>query len=324
MPKKILVTGSSVRPELLQPLRDAGYNVVNPPGILSEEELKRELADTSAYLFGGDEFASKAALSTTETLRHVAFLGVGYESFMDAATATARGILITNTPGTLANSVAEFTLTHLLNGVRKFVPYANACAQGASGHEEKQHDLAAMHVGIVGLGAIGTRIAEILRQGFGSRVSYYSRTRKPSEEQRIGVRYEALGDLFACTDAVIIMTPGNESTHHLIDDQILSAARAGLILINTAREDVVSPAALSAALQGGKLSYAGFDGFYADDAPHTAELKRFIPERLTITGHIASLTHEARDGMAIKAVRSILNILETGADDCIVNGPSKS
>jgi lactate dehydrogenase-like 2-hydroxyacid dehydrogenase len=155
-------------------------------------------------------------------------------------------------------------------------------------------------------------------------VSYYSRTRKPHEEERIGLQYAALRDLFVSVDAVIVMTPGNESTHHLIDDQILSAARPGLILINTAREDIVSPAALLAALQSGTLGYTGFDGFYSDDAPHTTELKRFIPERLTVTGHIASLTHEARDGMAIKAVRSILNILETGADDYIVNGSGES
>lgn len=319
MAKKILVTGNSVRTDLLQPLREAGHVVVNPQGVLSEKELKRELSDTSAYLFGGDEFASRAAISSSETLKHIAFLGVGYESFMDVAAANERGILITNTPGTLMNSVAEFTIAHLLNSTRKLVAYANAFSMGQSGAEEKQHDLAAMHVGIVGLGAIGTRIAEILRRGFGSRVSYYSRTRKPHEEERLQLGFSSLADLASDVDALIVMTPGNENTRHLVSERILARAKPGLILINTAREEVVDPKALLSALKTGQVGYASFDGFYQDSGPQTKALKRFIPKQLTVTGHIASLTHEARDGMAIMAIRSILNILATGDDENIVN-----
>ena len=316
---KILVTGNSVRPELLQPLIDAGHEVATPPGVLSEEELRDSLSGASAYLFGGDEFASGPAVADNSTLKHVAFLGVGYESFMDAPAITGAGILITNTPGTLSNSVAEFTVMHLLNATRKFIPYAEAFAQGLSGNEEKQHDLADMHVGIVGLGGIGIRIAEILRVAFGTKISYYSRTRKPDAEQSLGLQYLTLSDLASVVDALIIMTPGNDKTRHLINRDVLAGVRPGLLLINTARESVVVPDALLDALRNGWVGYAGFDGFYDDDTPALADLKAFIPERLTVTGHIASLTHEARDGMAIKAVRSILNILNTGNDQYVVN-----
>lgn len=316
---KILITGSSVRPDLLQPLVDAGHEVINPPGVLSESELRDALGGASAYLFGGDEFASGPAVAGNPTLKHIAFLGVGYESFMDTPAITEAGIHITNTPGTLSNSVAEFTITHLLNATRKFLPYAEAFARGLSGNEEKQHDLAKMHVGIVGLGGIGTRITEILRAGFGTKVSYYSRTRKMDNESSLGIDYAELSDLVGAVDALIVMTPGNDDTRHLINRDVLAAARPGLLLINTARESVVAPDALLNALRNGSVAYAGFDGFYDDDTPELADLKAFIPERLTVTGHIASLTHEARDGMAIKAVQSILNILATGNDQFIVN-----
>ena len=321
MTHKILVTGSSVRADLLQPLLDAGYRIENPPGVLSEAELKSALADTSAYLFGGDEFASAEAFSETSTLKLIAFLGVGYESFIDTAAATERGILITNTPGTLTNSVAEFTVGHLLNATRKIVPYAIAFEAGQTGAEEKQHDLAAMHIGIVGLGAIGTRIAEILTLGFQARVSYFSRTRKPDAEAKYGLTYRTMDDLAAEIDALIVMTPGNDSTRHLIDADFCARIKPGLILVNTAREDVVAPQALLAGMNDGAIGYASFDGFYAQDEPLTAALKAHIPSRLTVTGHIASLTHEARDGMAIKAMQSILNILSRGTDEYVVNDP---
>jgi glyoxylate reductase len=320
--KKILVTGSSVRPDLLQPLMDAGHEVVNPTGVLSENDLRDALSGVSAYLFGGDEFASGPALAGNPTLKHVAFLGVGYESFMDAPAITDAGVLITNTPGTLSNSVAEFTLTHLLNATRKFVPYAEAFARGVSGNEEKQHDLADMHVGLVGLGGIGTRVAEILRAGFGAKVSYFSRTRKLDTERALGLEYATLIDLVGAVDALIVMTPGNDSTRNLINLDVLAAAKPGLLLINTARESVVAPDALLNALKSGQVGYAGFDGFYDDDTPALEDLKAFIPERLAVTGHIASLTHEARDGMAIKAVQSILKILDTGHDEYVVNSTS--
>src|SRR3954454_23920541 len=113
MAGKILVTGNSVRPELLQPLTEAGYKVENPTDLLSEQDLAAALEDADAYLFGGDEYASGTAIATAKDLKVVAFLGVGYESFMDATAIRSRGVRITNTPGTLTDSVAEFTIAQL-------------------------------------------------------------------------------------------------------------------------------------------------------------------------------------------------------------------
>lgn len=318
MQQKVLVTGTSVRAELLQPLVDAGFIIDNPTHLLSEAELAEALKTSAAYLLGGDEFATRTALATASGLKVIAFLGMGYESFIDVKAASEFKIPVTNTPGTLSNSVAEFTIGLLLNSTRRLHAYASDFAQQSSGKEEKQHDLAALHVGIVGLGGIGTRIAEILRSGFGTKVTYFSRTRKPDQEKRLGIAYASLEELVPAVDALVIMTPGSDATKGLLSRDLLATAKPGLLLVNTARPEIVDPEALRLGLQSGHIAYAALDGFY-DEKTVADALRPFQPTRLMVTGHIASLTHEARDGMAIKAVRSIINLVQTGQDALVVN-----
>lgn len=322
MKNKVLVTGTSVSDELLTPLRDAGLHIENPVHLLSEDELTAELDGAVAYLLGGDEIATRRALEAAKELKVVAFLGVGYESFIDVKAAAQLGIPVTNTPGTLTDSVAEFTVGQLINANRRLTEYVNLYRSGGSGQEEKQRDLASRTVGIIGLGAIGTRIAEILRQGFNASVVYYSRTRKPETEDRLGVTYVDLHTLAESSSAIVVMTPGNDSTRGLVDSSVLSAVQPGSLLVNTARPEVVDANALHAALSDGRVGVAVVDGFY-EGAEGAKLLADFGPDRLLVTGHIASLTTDARDGMARKAVSSILNILNSGTDEYIVVPPAR-
>ncbi len=319
MSKRVLVTGTSVRHDLLQPIVDAGYTVDNPTHLLSETELKDALTSASAYLLGGDEYASRTALSSARDLKVIAFLGMGFEAFVDSSAAKDLGIPITNTPGTLSNAVAELTTGLILTSTRRLFAYASSYRTGAPEQPQKQHDLSAMHVGIVGLGGVGTRIAEILRKGFGSRVSYYSRTRKPEEENRLGLSFTGLSELVRAVDILVVMTPGNDQTKGLIGKDEVSSFRPGLLLINSARPEIVDPDALLAGLETSQIGYAAFDAFYEQNPGLVERLSAMIPSRLMVTPHLGSLTHEARDGMARKATQSILNILKTGTDPCIVN-----
>ena len=318
MTKKVLITGSSIAPEFLGPLEDADLRIVNPSGLLSEDQLAAELADSTAYLLGGDEFASEKALKAGANLKIVAFLGVGYESFVDVGAATQLGIPVTNTPGTLTDSVAEFTIGQLLNVRRLLTSYSNSYRAGKRDFEVKQKNIAGHSIGIVGLGAIGTRIAEMLTAGFGASVSYYSRTRKVEEESRLGLNYLELDELVASVESLILMVPGNDTTRGLIDSALVSKFKEGLLLINTARPEIVQPEALSEGLSSGRVAVAAFDGFYGDGVGEEI-MAKFGEDRLLVTGHIGSLTDDARDGMAKMAVTSILNILNSGSDKHVVN-----
>src|SRR5947199_10425657 len=117
---RVLVTGSSVSDGFLDQLRAQGATVDNPPGsfppsILSAEELSTRLRGVDAYLLGGDEQALRGenddptdeVLSAADKLRLIAFLGVGYATYVDPEAARRHGVAVTNTPGVLATSVAE-------------------------------------------------------------------------------------------------------------------------------------------------------------------------------------------------------------------------
>ena len=318
MTNKVLVTGTSVAPHLLAPLEDAGLEVVNPTHLLSEDELATELADSVAYLLGGDEYASEKAIKNASELKIIAFLGVGYEAFIDVASAAKHGLAITNPPGTLTNSVAEFTIGHLLNTRRQLTAYINGYRAGKRQFEVKQKDIAGHRIGIVGLGVIGTRIAELLTIGFKADVSYFSRTRKFDEESRLGISYLTLDDLASSVDALIVMVPGNDSTRRLISTDVVDKFQQKTLLINTARPEVVDVAALKLGLQSGKIATAAFDPFYEGSVGDSL-IDTYGDDRLLVTGHIASLTDDARDGMATMAVASIINVVKTGADSHIIN-----
>lgn len=320
---KILVTGSSVAQKHLDRLSESGFRVHNVPGLLSEDELGTELESCTAYLLGGDEFASRAALTRAKSLKVVGFLGVGYQSFVDADAAAELGIAVTNTPGTLINSVAEFTVGLLLAQRRQIPSYADDYRSGRSGGEEKQHDLAGHRLGIIGLGAIGTRIAEISTLGLATETAYYSRTRKPEVEERLGISYKDLPSLLSWAENLVIMVPDTPETRGMIGpDEVAQLPPGGITLVNTARPSVVSPAALLQGLQSGRIHTAAFDGFYDADVPETAELLALPASKLLVTGHIGSLTHDARDAMAVKCIQSIVNVVTGEQDSYIVNGSS--
>jgi glyoxylate reductase len=325
-PRKVLVTGESIGAEYLEELRDAGLLVVNPeksfpPSKLDEQELADALDQCVAYIVGGDEWASKKALASAKYLKVVAFLGVGYESFVDADGARELGIPVTNTPGTYANSVAEFSIGMLLDRRRRICDYAEGFRTGNELVQEKRSDLHGHPVGIVGMGHIGQRLAEILRGGFQADVHYFNRSRKPVLESELGIKYCDLGQLVNAVESLMIMVPENSSTIGMINDGVLSARDAsmpGLHIIDTARPEVIDPLSLLAGLDSGRVESVAFDGFYREDNSHTAALRAH--SQVLVTPHIASLTHDARDAMSRMCVDTVLNIVGGRPDRHVVNG----
>ncbi|MEJ0060797.1 MAG: 2-hydroxyacid dehydrogenase [Terricaulis sp.] len=310
----VLVTGASVRADLLEPLRAAGLEIDNPQTTLSEAELTEKLSTASAYIKSGGETVTAASLARADALKVIAFFGMGYESSVDVEAARAKGIAITITHGVLNNAMADLTLGLILSAVRRIHLVATRYAQGTPLAPEKRRDLAALTFGILGMGGSGERIAEVLREGFRAPVNYFSRTRKPELEARLGMGYRDFDALMAESDVLVVIVAGNKNTWGMIDAAAIARAKPGQVLINVARPAIVDPRALLAGLRDGPLSYAAFDGFYTEPADVLADLKALMPEKLMVTSHIGSLTHEARDAMGAKAVASALNMLTRGED----------
>jgi lactate dehydrogenase-like 2-hydroxyacid dehydrogenase len=315
----VLVTGASVHQHYLDQLRAAGLTVINPPAsfppdVLQESVLREILSECDAYLLGGDEVASRSVLAAAPRLKVVAFLGVGYRSFVDAEAAADLAIAVTNTPGVVANSVAEFAVGELIAARRKIIDYI----VDPELTQQNRRDLAGHVVGLVGLGAVGTRIAEILTIGFRARVCYFSRTRKPETEAALGITYLPLRELVSEVEDLVVAVPDTPQTISMIDQDLLAAARTRLSVINLSRPEIIAPKALRWGLQNERLESVWFDDYYRDPTPDLIDLRK--DPRIKVTPHIASLTHDARDAMAAMAVSSLLNVLLRGSDQHIVNG----
>jgi glyoxylate reductase len=230
-------------------------------------------------------------------LRVVAQHAVGYDN-VDLAAATARGVVVANTPDVLTAATAEFTLALLLALVRRVAegdrlvrarePWSWApTAMLGTG-------LAGRTLGLVGRGRIGGEVGR-LAEALGMRVVHTSRSG--------GLPLEAL---LAESDVVSIHVPLSAETRHLIDAAALAGMQSHAVLVNTSRGPVVDEAALADALERGEIAGAALDVFEREPEvePRLLELPNVV-----LTPHVASATVEAREAMGrlcVDALRAVL------------------
>lgn len=314
----ILVTGSSVGPDHLAGLRRDGAEVRNPaasfpPGVLSPTELVAALQGADAYLLGGHERATAEVLAAAPSLRLLAFLGVGYQSYVDGPAARAQGITVTNTPDVPPTSVAEFAVGALLAARCGLVDHELRRRGGEPAAHPRRTDLAGRPIGVLGMGSIGTRVARTLVHGFEVEVHYASRTRRPETEAALGLRWAAsLRELVVAVDALVVAVPETPQTRGMVGASALGALPpgAGLELVDTARPEVCDPAGVLSALDSGRLASATYDGWYRaeDDGVHRLAAHPGV----RVTPHVAARTHGAAEAMATAAIDDIRAVLTGG------------
>jgi glyoxylate reductase len=242
-------------------------------------------------------------------LRIVANFAVGYDN-VDLDACRERGVTVTNTPDVLTNATAELALVLMLAAARR-IGEAERIVRAAdwSGWHPSQllgRELAGSVVGIVGLGRIGTRVAELLR-GFGVTLLYTARSPHAAKEERLGAAYLPLGELLERADFVTLHVPLTPQTRHLIDARAVRRMKPGAVLVNTSRGGLVDSAALAQALREGRLFGAGLD-VYEDEPAVPAELTAL--ENVVLLPHIGSATKEARNGMARLVAKNVIAVLE--------------
>jgi glyoxylate reductase len=250
-----------------------------------------------------------ALLERAPRLRVVANFAVGYDN-VDVAACTARGIVVTNTPGVLSEATADLAFGLLLSTARRITEGDRVVRRGAFLGLTPSFLLGArVHgatLGIVGLGRIGQAMARRAR-GFGMRVIHASRTPLPPElERALGVTNVALDDLFARSDIVSLHCPLTNETRHLVNAARLEQMKPGAILINTTRGAVVDEAALAAALACGRIGGAGLDVYEDEPRVHPALLRL---ENVVLAPHIGSADRPTREAMAHIATANVLAVL---------------
>lgn len=234
-------------------------------------------------------------------LRLVQKIGVGVNT-IDLRAARDRGVAVCNMPGTNTQAVAEMTLLLMLGALRR-VSRLDAATRAGRGWrlpadlQDRCGELRGRTVGLVGYGAVPTRLAPVL-ETLGARVLFASRGEKPDAA---GER-RPLPALLAESDLVSLHVPLTPDTERLIDADAIARMKPGAVLVNTARGGLVDEAALVDALRTGRIGAAGLDVFEAEPTPAGGALLAL--DNVVCTPHVAWLTRETLERSLAVAVEN--------------------
>ncbi len=319
---RALFTTSPLGPgeELL--LRSSGIEFQIEPADLTNDEIGRALRGKDAYILGGVESVQAATLEAATDLKVVAFMGVGYHAVIDADAATRLGVAVTNAPGSNARAVAEFTIGLILDAVRRTTYLANRTKTGAW-PEYRSHNLEGRTLGILGMGTIGSMVAEIAHAGLGMSIVYHSRVAKADVDGRFDARCVSFEELLARADVLSLHASFNPQTHGVVGEEALGRVRPGTVIVNTSEAELIDPEALRAAIGSGRLGCVAMDGYYVEPVPGPEDdpygLLSLPDDRFIVLPHTAFHTSESIERALTTNLTSIANVLETGDDDRIVN-----
>ena len=242
------------------------------------------------------------------TLRVVANFAVGYDN-VDLEACRRRGVAVTNTPDVLTNATAELALALSLAAARHLSEAAADLRSGRwRGFDPGAYlgvELSGATFGVVGMGRIGRRYAELVA-GFAGEILYTSRTRKDDTERELGARHVPFDELLRNADVVTLHLPATPETEGLVGARQLSAMKPAAILVNTSRGPLVDSRALARALREGEIGAAGLDVYEHEPDVPTALLEA---PHCVLLPHIGSATTRSRDGMARLVADNVLAVL---------------
>lgn len=266
---------------------------------LTESEIIAHLDGVDGLIAGLEPLNKQVMQSTRPRLKAIARVGIGMDN-VDLAAARELGITVSNTPDEPARAVAEMTLTALLALGRGLVP-TNSALHAGEWKKSIGVGLIGANVLIVGCGRIGRRVAD-LAGAFGAQILIAD----PFVDESTlmpGERLVSLPDGLREADAISLHAGGTEM---LLGAEQFSDMKDGVILLNSARAQLVDEDALVAALERGKLRGAWFDVFWQE--PYQGRLLAF--EQVLLTPHIATYTRQCRLSMETAAVRNLLRDLD--------------
>lgn len=292
---------------------------LGPDRQLSRDELAAAVGGKAGLLSMLSDPVDGEVLGASPDLKVVANYAVGFNN-IDLASATQRGVVVTNTPGVLTETTADLAWALLMSAARRVIESDAFTRAGRFRGWEPMlflgYDVYGKTLGLVGLGRIGQAVAK-RAQGFGMRVLYYTSHRRPvEEEKRLGVEFASLDDLLAKSDFVSLHVPLTDSTRHMIGERELGLMKPTAIIVNTARGPVVDEKALVEALRQRRIAAAGFDVY--ENEPALAPGLTELPN-VTLLPHTGSGTLETRTRMAVMAAQSVVDVLAGKRPEYVVN-----
>ncbi|HET9903983.1 MAG TPA: phosphoglycerate dehydrogenase [Xanthobacteraceae bacterium] len=320
MTPRVLIS-DALSPSAVQIFKDRGLEVEFRP------ELGADKEKLAAAIGGYDGLAIRSATKVTakllqnaKRLRVVGRAGIGVDN-VDIPAATAKGVIVMNTPFGNSITTAEHAITLMLALARQ-IPQADASTQ--AGKWEKNRflgvEITGKTLGIIGCGNIGSIVAD-RAHGLRMKVIAFDPYLSPERALDLGVEKVELAELFRRADFITLHTPLTERTRNIIDADAIAAMKPGVRIINCARGGLVDEVALRRALDSGHVGGAAFDVFSVEPA---YENPLFGHPNVVCTPHLGASTMEAQENVALQIAEQMSDYLLNGAISNAVNFPSIS
>lgn len=298
-------------------LREKGYEVDINQGedVPTSEELKSWLSQKpyDAVITLLTDKIDGEIFDAAPNAKIFANYAIGFDN-IDVVEAARRGIVVTNTPGDYAISVAEHAMALILALSVRLVEgdaYVRAHKyRGWSPSNLVGNDVSGKTLGLIGAGRIGEKLAHVAHYGFGMEIIYHDIKRNEQIESACAAKYfEDVDDVLRSSDFVSLHVPLMDTTRHFINKDRLAMMKPTSFIINTSRGPVVDEMALLDALRRGVIKGAGLDVF-----EHEPDLTPGIDKlpNVVLTPHIASAREKARAEMAMIVANNIISFFETG------------
>jgi D-3-phosphoglycerate dehydrogenase len=294
------------------------------PAPKSHEDVERALAGAHVYHASSarNEMAQYAFVTETLLERNphvlaVSTYGAGFDS-VDVAACTRAGVIVMNQAGANRDSVAEHTIAMILSLVHR-IPDGDRRMRAETGLTREMlmgHEVSGMTLGLVGIGHVGTRVAEIARVLKMNVIATDPHVDEAEVALR-GARKVAFDELLATSDIVSLHCPRDESTLNMMAAVQLARMKKGAFFVTTARGGIHDERALAEALQSGHIAGAGLDVWQPEPPPLDNPLLA-LPNVIA-TYHTAGVTHEARRNVAIMGSAQIIEVLRGGRPPRFVN-----
>ena len=320
MGSNVLIS-DALSPAAVQIFKDHGIAVDFQPKLgVDKEKLANVIADFDGLAIRSATKVSSAVLAKAKNLKVIGRAGIGVDN-VDVPAATARGIIVMNTPFGNSITTAEHAITLMLALARQ-IPQADASTQ--TGKWEKNRfmgvEITSKTLGIIGCGNIGSIVAN-RAIGLKMKVIAYDPFLAPEHAQDLGVEKVTFEELIHRADFITLHTPLTDKTKSIIDGKALAAMKKGVRIINCARGGLVDEVALRAALDRGHVAGAAFDVFTEEPA---TENVLFGHPNVVCTPHLGAATAEAQENVALQIAEQMSDYLLRGAISNAVNFPSIS
>jgi D-3-phosphoglycerate dehydrogenase / 2-oxoglutarate reductase len=306
MPKVLIA--DELSPRALEIFRSRGIEADVNVG-LKKPDLLKIIANYDGLAVRSATKADKDVIAAAKSLKVIGRAGIGVDN-IDIPAATARGIVVMNTPFGNSITTAEHAIALLFAAARQ-IGAADVSTQ--AGKWEKNRfmgvELYAKTLGLIGCGNIGALVAE-RAAALKMKVIAYDPFLSADRAVKLGVEKVELDDLLARADAITLHTPLTDKTRNILSAEALAKTRRGVIIVNAARGGLVDEVALRAGLESGHIAAAGFDVFVTEPAKENV---LFGAPNFVATPHLGASTNEAQENVALQVAEQMSDFLLSGA-----------